>query len=224
MGNKTALVLGSTGLVGRELTRILLEDVRYGKIITLVRRKTGQQHPKLEEHVVDFERLADHKDLFAVHDVFCCLGTTMKKAGSREAFRKVDLEYPLAAAKLAKEKGVEKFLVITAIGANRRSVFFYNRVKGELEESLKSLHLPSLIIFRPSLLLGERSEKRTGEDLAAALYRLTKPLFIGPLARYSPVEAETVALAMRNAAGLEQKGVRMIPSHEIRQMAKRRSV
>jgi uncharacterized protein YbjT (DUF2867 family) len=216
--NKSALILGATGLVGGELLALLLDHPDYERVRVLVRRSLHWKHPKMEEHVIDFDRLDKERDLFEVDEVFCCLGTTRKKAGSAEAFRKVDLHYPVTAATLAKAQGA-RFFIITAVGANSRSLFFYNRVKGEVEEKLKQLDLPALHIFRPSLLLGKRMEFRLGEEFAAVFARLLRPVFTGVLGPYRPVKALDVAKAMVWAAQMNEKGMFVHPSHEIEKMA-----
>jgi uncharacterized protein YbjT (DUF2867 family) len=154
--------------VGGLLVRSLLQNPAYGRICVLVRRPLEWGHPKLEQHVVDWERLEEQKDLFRdVDDLYCCLGTTIKKAGSQENFRQVDFHYPVKAAKLAKEHGVSQMLVISSMGADAGSRVFYSRTKGEMEEALSAIGFRSLHIFRPSLILGDRKEKRLGEQLAA---------------------------------------------------------
>ncbi|MFL6558760.1 MAG: oxidoreductase, partial [Bacillus sp. (in: firmicutes)] len=164
--------------------------------------------------------LHTYRELFQVTDVFCCLGTTIKKAKSKEAFRKVDYEYPIEAAKIASVCGVEKFLIITAMGSNVKSKIFYNQVKGEIEESLGKLILPSVHIFRPSLLLGERTEFRFGEKIAANTSAVINALMVGPLRPYKAIEASNVAAAMAAVAESGKSGVNIYPSHEIEQIAK----
>jgi uncharacterized protein YbjT (DUF2867 family) len=218
MIKKTALVLGATGLVGKELVKILLQQPTYEKIYLLVRKSLKPNHPKCEEHIIDFNKLATYNHLFQVTEVFCCLGTTIKKAKSKEAFRRVDYEYPLEAAKLAKENGAEKYLFISAMGANSKSLVFYNQVKGELEESLRNLDIPTLHIFRPSLLLGERVEFRLGENIAAKMSGVLNAILIGPLRPYRAIEAKKVAVAMVQAASFDLKGVKIYSSDRIEQL------
>lgn len=217
---RKAVVAGATGLVGKELVRQLLEDEAYGSVVILVRRKTGLAHPKLTESIVDYRALAggDEQAVQALDlagaDVFCALGTTIKKAGTQEAFREVDYDYPLALGRLAKEQGAARFLIVTAIGANPASRIFYSRVKGEVEEALRALNLPALDLFRPSLLLGKREEFRLGERLAA----LFMPWLSGLLGKYRPVHGRTVAAAMIQAAKSGEPGVRIHESNRIREM------
>ena len=158
MESKSALLVGASGLVGGELLNCLLIGSEYSKVLILVRKPLGLIHPKLEERVIEFEELARYKDCFKVNDVFCCLGTTIKKARSQKAFKKVDVEYPLEIARLAMEMKAEKFLIISSMGANPRSSVFYSRMKGLLEQKIKEISIKSIHIFRPSLLLGNRKE------------------------------------------------------------------
>jgi uncharacterized protein YbjT (DUF2867 family) len=156
----------------------------------------GNAGPAVEVHQVDFDELDRHGDLFAVDDLFCCLGTTIRKAGSQEAFRRVDLEYPLQAAHLGRAAGARQFILVSALGADPSSRVFYNRVKGEVEAALAGVGYPRLVIFRPSLLLGDRDEVRPGERVAEWIMKPLGPLMRGPLRRYRPVEAAWVARAM----------------------------
>lgn len=207
---KTALILGATGLVGSEVLKQALEEPVYSKIKILVRSPQEIKHPKLEELVIDFRKLEQYENEFAVDHVYCCLGTTIKKAKTKEKFRLVDYEYPLLAARLSKGKA-EKFLVISAQGANPDSPFFYNKTKGELERDLIALNLSNLIIFRPSLLLGDRKEDRPGEKIAGSIMKIINPLFMGPLKKYAAISATYVAECMISAA----KGIFLFEDLEI---------
>lgn len=223
MSQKTALIAGATGLTGSHLVKILLEHPAYNKIYVLVRRPLDIEHPKLEQIRVHFSRLEDYKDYFQVDEVFCCLGTTIKKAGSQKAFRTVDYDYPTALGALAKSADVQKFLVISAMGADAGSNIFYNRVKGQMEDRLKKLELPALHIFRPSLLLGDRKEFRFGEKAASLLAPAVSPLLRGGMAKYKPIQAEQVAQAMCAAAQTDNDGVQLYPSDKISEMSKQYS-
>ncbi|WP_462413390.1 NAD(P)H-binding protein [Neobacillus sp. Marseille-QA0830] len=219
MNPKTALILGASGLTGRELVDCLIQQNYYQKIHLFVRRPIDWNHPICEIHEIDYENMDQYADLFDVNDVFCCLGTTIKKAKTKEAFRKVDHDYPLQAAKLAVSAGTERFLIISAMGADPKSLFFYNQVKGQLEENLKNLPLPALHIFRPSLLLGERGEFRFGEQLASKASPVLNSLMKGPLRPFRAIEAKKVALAMAAAAKTSETGIHIYLSHEIEEMA-----
>jgi uncharacterized protein YbjT (DUF2867 family) len=217
---RTALLLGATGLVGGELLTLLLADPEYRQVTVLVRRNLPRTHPKLVQRVVDFKDLTKAADAYKVDDVFCCLGTTIKKAGSQEAFRVVDYEYPLESAKLAARQGAGQYLLITALGADAKSSVFYSRVKGEVEEAVGRLPLKSLHIFRPSLLLGNRQESRTGEKIAIAVMKPLGFLLAGPLKKYRGIEARTVAQAMLRTAKRNVAGRHAYNSDVIQEMGK----
>ncbi|QHJ70292.1 oxidoreductase [Planococcus halotolerans] len=218
MSGKSALIAGATGLTGSKLVEVLLDRPEYDKITVFVRRPLTLEHPKLEQIHVDYYRLDDYKKHFQVDDVFCCLGTTIKKAGSQKAFRRVDYDYPVALAQLAKSAGAKNFLVVSAMGADSRSNIFYNRVKGQMEDSLKKMELPALHIFRPSLLLGDRKEFRLGEKVASLISPVFSPLLRGGMKKYKPIQAEQVAKAMCTAAQTESGGIQVYPSDRIAEM------
>jgi uncharacterized protein YbjT (DUF2867 family) len=206
-----ALVAGGTGLVGRECLRLLSNDETVMQVRALVRRPLPPAYaaPRVRECVADFDALGEKPDWFKADWVFCALGTTMRKAGSREAFRRVDYEYPLAIAKAARAQGAKHFLVVSAMGADPNSRVFYNRVKGELEVALRALDYPSLTIARPSLLLGERGEWRIGEELAKQVTWLFP-------SRWRPVPAVDVAAALVHAAHEAVRGVRILENEVLR--------
>ncbi len=204
---KTALIAGSTGLVGRELLILLVENPAYEKVIALVRKKNAYQHEKLIQVETDFNDLATISSSFrGVNDVFCCLGTTMKNAGSKDAFRKVDFEYPVNLAGLAEKNSCTGFYCISAMGADSKSRVFYNRVKGEMEQKVSGFKIPSIYFFRPSLLIGYREEVRAGERMAIALFRALAFIFWGPLKNLKGIPAAMVAAAMMNAADKPEQG------------------
>lgn len=218
---RTALLLGASGLVGGHCLQLLLASAVYQRVVALVRAELPFREPKLEQHVVDFEQLASHPELFAVDDVFCCLGTTIRKAGSQEAFRQVDFVYPYAAAQLAHERGAQQHLLVSSLGADPASRVFYNRTKGEVELAIAELPFRRVVIARPSLLLGERAESRPGEQLAQRLARPLGPLLRGRLRKYRPIEAGAVASALvRLATEDKQPGVRVVESDELQQCAR----
>lgn len=206
-GQLDTLVVGATGLIGKALVGELLKAPEYGRVIALTRRPLPAAGEKLAVEIVDFERPETWHNAVRGHHVFCCLGTTIKKAGSQEAFRRVDYELPLELARVARNQGALGFFVVTALGADAGSRVFYNRVKGELEASLKELDFPTLAIFRPSLLLGDREELRIGERLAGFVSRPLSPLLAGSLRKYRPIQGRDVAKAMlgvaRTAASLK---------------------
>ena len=219
MNKKTALVIGATGVVGTQLVNVLSTNKNYEAIHLLTRKELKYKDPTCKVHIVDFDNLEQYADLFHVHDVFICLGTTIKKAKTKEAFRKVDYDYVVEAGKMAKSADVENLLVISAMGADSSSKFFYSRVKGDMEETLKQLKLNSLHIFRPSLLLGERNELRIGEKISGKLSSIFKFLLIGPLRPYRAIHAKTVATAMSIAAQSRSTGNQVYHSNEIESLA-----
>jgi uncharacterized protein YbjT (DUF2867 family) len=200
---RTALLAGASGLVGGHLLQRLFTDPRYKRVITVSRKALGIEHPKLRPLITDFNAIeAAVADLGeTVDDAFCALGTTMRTAGSRAAFRRVDFGYVVAFARAARAAGAQRFILGSAIGASARSRIFYMRVKGETEEAVAALGYPALHIFRPGLLLGQRAESRPLETLGMALMPLLNPLMLGPAKAYRGIPADTVAAAMITAAG-----------------------
>lgn len=213
--NKSALLLGASGLVGGHCLQLLLEDEAYAKVVVWVRKPLALPHPKLEQAVVDFARLESYAEQAKASDVFCCLGTTIKKAGSQAAFRLVDFTYPVEAAKIAAANGAEQFLIVSSLGANPESAVFYLRVKGEVEAALTPLPFRAVHIFRPSLLLGERQEVRPGEKFAEKAASFFPFIFSGPLRKYRPIHARVVASAMVTIAKQNLAGVNIFESERI---------
>lgn len=199
---KTALVVGATGLVGNNLVRQLTDSALYGRVNVLTRRPLAWQHPRLQEINYDFDR--SNGLLVQADHIFCCLGTTIRQAGSREAFRKVDYQYPMEIAQMGRANGASLFAIVTSMGADVNSTFFYNRVKGEIERDLTTLDYPALLIFRPSLLLGQRRDFRLGERVGEGFMRLLAPLIP---AKYRAIEASKVAAAMLKYAEKGESGV-----------------
>lgn len=192
------MLLGATGLTGGKVLQGLLARKEVSQVVAPVRHRLPTLHDKLAQHEVDFDHLEAYAELFNVDVIVCCLGTTIKKAGSQDQFRKVDLGYPLKAAELGRAHDVRAFILMSAIGASSSSTIFYNRVKGELEDSLRALGYPYLSIYHPSLLLGDRKEQRTAEALGIKAMPLVNRLLLGPLDKYRGIEAQTVASAMVN--------------------------
>lgn len=199
---KTALILGATGLVGKTLVEQLCLDIRYKTITCLLRKPLSKDFfavdaTKVQPIVVDFENLQEYQGYFCCDHIYVCLGTTIKKAGSKSAFRKVDFEYVHVAAQLAKAQHAVSFVWISSVGANAKSKNFYLRVKGELENTILGMSgLQNASAVRPSLLLGERQESRPAEKLASIISPLFSPILVASLSKYKPVHASEVAAQM----------------------------
>ncbi|WP_375200002.1 oxidoreductase [Bacillus sp. RS11] len=219
MGMRAAIVVGATGLTGTSLVKQLCENDEYVSVTVIARRELAFTHPKLEVKIRNFDTL-EEKDIELAQEVYCCLGTTIKKAGSREEFEKVDFEYPLTIASLAKKRGIPHMLVITAMGANENSPFYYNRVKGKLEHDLMEIGLQRLSIIRPSLLVGEREEVRLGEKVGEQVLKFVKPLLVGPLKRSRSIEASQVAKAMIVIALQEHGTKQPVTVYQSQELAK----
>jgi uncharacterized protein YbjT (DUF2867 family) len=212
---KTALIAGASGLIGSQLLPLLLASERYAKVIVVGRRPLSQVHPKLEQRILNFDQLEEHSLGLIADDVYCCLGTTMRQAGSREAFYRVDYLYVVKLAALTARNFASQLMLVSAMGADAESRIYYNRVKGEMEAAVRQTPFRAVHFFRPSLLLGERSEKRTGEKIGAILLRVLHPLLLGPLRKYRPIPAATVAQAMLRAAEEDGGGIKVHLSDEI---------
>jgi|WetSurMetagenome_2_1015567.scaffolds.fasta_scaffold95739_2 uncharacterized protein YbjT (DUF2867 family) len=218
MEERTALVAGATGLVGNHLADQLINDPLYSKVIIFSRKPLELIHPKIEQHLVDFERLDSVVLSIQPDDVFCALGTTIKKAGSQAAFRKVDYEYVVNLANFSSAVGAKRLLVVSAMGADAKSRIFYNRVKGEMEGSLSQIALPEIHIFRPSLILGKRNVLRFGEYIAQKIMGSIAFLFAGPLLKYRAIHASAIARAMIIAARAGKSGISVYPSDVMQKM------
>ena len=214
-GPRQALLAGASGLVGGELLEILLASADYRRVHLVQRRSISVDHPKATEHLVSFDELSSLALEERITDTFCALGTTIAKAGSVEQLQKVDRDYVRDFGAVAKKAGAERLSVVSALGADPKSINYYNRTKGEMEAQLTDLGLPSLRIFRPSLLLGERREKRPKEMIAGLVLGVMSPLMFGPLGRYRGVAAAQVARAMYVTSLEDFSGVRIFESDEI---------
>jgi uncharacterized protein YbjT (DUF2867 family) len=217
--DRIALLAGASGLVGSRCLKRLLGEPAYARVITLSRRPLPHDDPRLEQHVVEFDRLGRVGFEFPrATDVFCCLGTTMKQAGSEAAFRQVDFTYVVSLAGLALGSGAKQFLLVSSLGASPKSRIFYSRVKGETEVAVTALPFAGRQIFRPSILVGERSEHRRGESIGVAVMRGTAFALVGPLRKYRPIAAATVAEAMVRVALRGPRGVNVYESDEIERL------
>jgi uncharacterized protein YbjT (DUF2867 family) len=203
-----ALVAGSTGLIGELLLQQLLADDRVKEVEVLVRKPSGISHPKLRERVIDFCEMLKIDDLTASH-LFCCLGTTIKKAGSQEAFREVDYRYVADLAALGARSGASTFTVVSSVGADAKSGNFYLRTKGEMEKAVKHSGIPSIVIMRPSMLLGNRNEFRFGEAVGKWVMKAGNPLLQGSWTKFRAIEAAVVARAMLRLSLENIPGIRI---------------
>jgi uncharacterized protein YbjT (DUF2867 family) len=218
MSQKTALLLGATGLVGGECLKRLISNDHYRRIVVLTRSAISDdlRKAKIEHHVINFDRIDEHRSLLKADHVLCALGSTIKKAGTKDQFYKVDFTYVYEIAKASAEQGAEHFLLVSSIGANPESGFFYNRVKGELEKVLRQLPFRSISIFRPSLILGDRKESRFNEEIskwAAGIFSFAIP------EKYQPIDAADIASAMLHTARANRPGVQIHESDEIKNIA-----
>ena len=214
MNNKKAVIIGATGLVGKALVKKCLDSELFGEVVILVRRNSGIKHPKLREHVIDFNDFTEYKTHISGDVLFSCMGTTLKQAGSKKSQYKVDFTYQYQAAVAAKKNNIPTYVLVSSTGADSSSRFYYLRMKGELEDAVKKLEFNSTIILQPSLLTGDREKNRTGERIGATLYK-TVIKIIPKLKKYKPIAGEEVAEAMIIAAKNAQKGTVVLKSQQI---------
>ena len=208
-GSRTAVIIGATGLVGKECVQQFAHSPAFSRVVALTRRPVRDAtSPHVENHVIDFDRLDEAKEHFRVTHIVCALGTTIKQAGSQASFRRVDHDYPVAAARLGLERGAQHFLLVSALGANAQSRVFYNRVKGDVEQAIRALPYRSVTIARPSILLGEREETRVGETIGKVLSKFAPR-------RIKAVPASDVAAALLRAALDDAPGIRIIESKDL---------
>jgi uncharacterized protein YbjT (DUF2867 family) len=209
---KTALLAGATGLVGSTLLPMLLASERYAKVIVVGRRALATQHPKLTQVVTELSQLEAERLRLIADDVYCCLGTTRKQAGSKEAFFEVDFLHVVQLAAITAANFAAQFLVVSSLGADVESPFYYSQVKGEMEAAVRQTPFRAIHIFRPSLLLGQRAAPRLGERIGGWLLTLVRPLLRGTWQKYRPITATAVAQAMLQAAAEDGGGIRV---HEL---------
>jgi uncharacterized protein YbjT (DUF2867 family) len=209
---KTALLAGATGLVGSTLLPLLLASERYAKVIVVGRRALATQHPKLTQVVMELSQLEAERLRLIADDVYCCLGTTRKQAGSKEAFFEVDFLHVVQLAAITAANFAAQFLVVSSLGADVESPFYYSQVKGEMEAAVRQTPFRAIHIFRPSLLLGQRAAPRLGERIGGWLLTLMRPLLRGTWQKYRPITATAVAQVMLQAAAEDGGGIRV---HEL---------
>lgn len=212
---KTAIILGATGLTGNLLLEKLLKDSAFDKIKLFSRSSVENNNPKIEEHLIDMFQLENYSDEFKADVVFCCVGTTKAKTPNKETYKKIDYGIPVSAAKLAKENGIETFIVISALGADQNSSVFYNKTKGEMQRDVLNQNINNTYILQPSLIVGDRNESRLGENIAEGFMKVFG--FLVPK-KYKMIKAETIAEAM---IVLAKKGYseKIITSEKIKELA-----
>lgn len=210
---KTAIIIGATGLVGSTLVNQLLDNPNYSKVVLLLRKPLNISHSKLIQEVIDFDKIDASKIMG--DDLFCAMGTTLAKAGSKEAQYKIDCTYPYEIGKIAKTNGVKQYILVSSVGADFESSNFYLRTKGDLEKKIQSLGFQNFVSVRPSMLLGDREESRLGEKIGKVLSNLFSPLLFGSLRKYHGIEAADVAKAMQRFANQGLSGVKYVEYDEI---------
>ncbi|MEI6312248.1 MAG: NAD(P)H-binding protein [Bacteroidota bacterium] len=214
-----AIIVGATGLVGNELLHLILEHVSFSHVKVFVRHKILLEHPKLEQIEIDFNQLHNYAHEFNGDMVFCTLGTTINKAGSKDAFIQVDYTYPLQIASICAQQNISQFHLVTAMGASSSSNIFYNKVKGNIEEAIQKLTLETFVVYRPSMLLGNRKENRVGEKIGQILMTSLDFMFVGWLKKYKAIQAKDVAKAMIIQSLKNKKGFHVIESDKILEIA-----
>lgn len=220
---KTAIILGATGLTGRILLDSLLDDNHYSKIKLFSRKTIGISHPKIEEHLINMLQLKTVASDFIGDEVFCCIGTTNAKTPDKGLYRTIDYGIPVTAAQLCEQNNIKTFIVISALGADSKSRVFYNRTKGEMEETVLSLEIPKTHILQPSLISGKRDEKRTGEYFFKQLMKVINPLLLGSLKKYRSIHPETIVSVMIWLANNEFNSKRVV-SDEIKVIHTKKSI
>ncbi|TMM31093.1 NAD-dependent epimerase/dehydratase family protein [Polaribacter aestuariivivens] len=205
--SKTAIILGATGLTGGILLEKLLADKRYSTIKLFSRSSVEVASEKIQEFIVDLLQLENHSKDFTGDEVYCCIGTTASKTKDKEKYKKIDYGIPVTAAKLSKQNGIETFVVMSSMGANPDSSVFYNRTKGEMERDVLQLKIKNTFILRPSLIGGNRDEKRIGEKIGKIIMSILNPLFVGALKKYRMIHPEKIASCMKILANKPEKEV-----------------
>jgi len=223
-GAKIALLFGATGRVGSQCLKMLLSSPIYKKVIVFNRRVSGVQHEKLEELIIDFDVIENYKKQIKGDDLFCCIGTSVKKAGSKEAFRLVDYNYVVKIAMIASANKVKQFLLISSQGADEYAITFYNEVKGEAEKAVKNMEFWGTHVFQPFILLGNKKEFSFFETITTNLGRSLNHIVGDWLGEFQPVEANILAMAMIQAAQGLDGGLNVYPAHHLQDIAEQREI
>ena len=216
--NKTAIILGATGLTGSILLEKLINDDRYKTIKLFSRKEIVGLSSKVIQYVGSLFELESFKDEFTGDEVYCCIGTTANKTPDKAVYKAIDYGIPVTSAKLSKENGIPSFLVVSSLGANEKSTVFYSKTKGEMERDVLLEKINKTHILQPSIIQGKRKEQRIGEKVGLILFKLFQPLFFGKLKRYKITEAEHIAQAMINLANSTSK-TQIIRSEKIKKIA-----
>ena len=212
---KTALLFGATGLVGHELLERLLAHSAYERVVAPTRRKLNRSHKKLHNPVIDFRKLERYPDIYRGNDVYLAIGTTIKQAGSKEAFREVDYTFVTTIARLAQRAGATQCLLVSSVGANSESSVFYSQVKGETEEAITGLPYWATHVFRPGVLLGNRTESRPAERITGAVTSFLRQISPGILGKYNPTRVDVLADRMVAAAQAMRPGVHFYGARQL---------
>lgn len=203
----SALIIGETGLVGKYCLQNLLRDPQYSKITVLSQRELSLRHQKLTVHIIDFEKLHQFADLIEADHIFYVPWTALRTAGPRENFRRVVFSYPLQIAQISQKKGIKQFMMLSVLTASSQSRFFYNRVRGELEEAITKIPFQTVLVFRTLLILGKHQENRPAQKLVQMVSHLFNPLLCGKLRRFRSTHARVIATAMTEFAKIKLRGI-----------------
>jgi uncharacterized protein YbjT (DUF2867 family) len=214
-----AIIAGASGLIGSNLLNILLQHPDYDDVLILVREPLPIVHKKLTQLKIDFDQLNNYSKSISGHALFCCLGSTRKKTPDLTVYRKIDHDYPLQLAQIAHQNGIEQYHLVSAIGANASGANFYTKMKGETEDDIKKAGIPAVHIYQPSILTGDRKEKRLMERVFISIMKIINPLLIGGLKKYRSIAAATVAMAMFKQSLTNEEGIFVYPSDKIKQLS-----
>jgi uncharacterized protein YbjT (DUF2867 family) len=217
---KKAIVYGASGLVGSYIVETLLNNTDYEQVIIVVRKELDIQHPKIKTIIGDFNSLPEVAKDIQTDEVFIALGTTKKKTPDEKLYYQVDHDYPVLAAKLAKENGAKAVFLVSAIGANAKSSIFYTRTKGETEQDIINQNFDHTYIFRPSMILGDRKESRPIEKVFIGIFKFINPLFMGGMSKYKGIEARDIAKSMVNSAKQLNEKVKILHWEEMTHLLK----